>query len=81
MDKNTYKIQKELCTLLKLDKKNQQNNKINVYFLKSKPPYFIVERIKFNDRMQGKSESIQQYVKESKSLSNNCKFGNKCTEQ
>lgn len=38
-------------------------------------PYYITERVKFNNRVQQKHESVQQYVKEIKQLSVNCKFG------
>lgn len=38
-------------------------------------PYFISKRIQFYNTVQGKSESIQQYVKEIKELLTNCKFG------
>lgn len=76
MGKNTYKTLKDLCTQEKPEQKTFEQIKdcLQSYF-KPKPYIIISERVKFNKRVQSKNESIQQYVKEIKKLSSNCKFG------
>ncbi|XP_050524610.1 uncharacterized protein K02A2.6-like [Daktulosphaira vitifoliae] len=78
--KNTYKILKDLCTPKKPDELTykQIKEKLGSYF--DPKPHFISERIKFNNRTQQKGESIQQYVRELKKLSNHCNFGNTLVE-
>lgn len=75
MGKNTYKILKDLSTPVKPEQKTFEEikNCLQIYF--EQKLYFISERVKFNNRVQSKNESIQQYVKEIKKLSSNCKFG------
>jgi len=81
MGKNTYKILKDLCTPVKPEQKTFEQIKdcLQSYF--EPKPYFISERVKFNNRVQSKNESIQQYVKEIKKLSSNCKFGDGLMER
>lgn len=78
--KSTYKTLKDLCTPNKPSQLTykQAKEKLQSYF--DPKPHFITERIKFNNRTQQKGESIQEYVKEIKKLSSNCKFGKGLTE-
>lgn len=68
-------ILRDLCTPQKPDALTYTQIKEKLKFYFDSKPHFIPERIKFNNRIQKKGESIQQYVKELKKLFSNCNFG------
>jgi len=70
-----------LSTLYKPETRTYEQIKECLSNYYSPKPYFITERVKFNNRLQHKEGSVQQYVKEIKKLSVNCKFGDGLLER